>query len=360
MSAVLAKAIEYTERGWFTVPVPHQRKNPGFEGWQNLRITEATVPEHFNGKAQNIGLILGEASHGLIDVDVDCLEALQLTNWLPATGRVSGRASKPRSHWWYSVPGLRTKQYRDTTKDEHGKTAMLIELRSTGGQTIVPPSVHESTGEEIVWHLEEEVATVDGQVLQTAVAHIAAAALLARHWPGEGTRHHASLALAGMLVRAGWSEQEVAEFVRGVAYAAGDTEWSQREKNVMTTARAVASGQKATGTPTLITLLERADGVIERVREWLNLPTSTQQPSTPEPREWPEPPGEMAFAGLAGRIVAAADPQYRSRSGGGAWAVPDGIRLRSWAGSTYVGRSNPPHAATVSRAGRAHRQGAQG
>src|SRR5580704_10504155 len=55
-------ALEYIDRGWSPVPVPHKSKGPTAKGWQNLRITEADAPQWFNGEAQNIGVLMGEAS----------------------------------------------------------------------------------------------------------------------------------------------------------------------------------------------------------------------------------------------------------------------------------------------------------
>ena len=51
---------------------------------------------------------------------------------------------------------------------------------------------------------------------------IAAAALVARHWPVKGSRHEASKALAGLLCRAGWDEPSAMAFIEAVAVAAQD------------------------------------------------------------------------------------------------------------------------------------------
>ncbi len=45
---------------------------------------------------------------------------------------------------------------------------------------------------------------VSGDELLARVGKIAAASILARHWPEEGGRHDAALALAGGLLRLGW------------------------------------------------------------------------------------------------------------------------------------------------------------
>ena len=51
-------------------------------------------------------------------------------------------------------------------------------------------------------------ANIDADVLVAAVGRVAAVALLARHWPAEGARHRAFLALAGVLARAQWPLEE--------------------------------------------------------------------------------------------------------------------------------------------------------
>ena len=58
MSALRA-AERYIRAGFAVVPIPHRSKRPVLEGWEALRLTADTLPEHFNGRPQNIGLILG-------------------------------------------------------------------------------------------------------------------------------------------------------------------------------------------------------------------------------------------------------------------------------------------------------------
>ena len=77
------------------------------------KAPEAKLPAHFNGTG-NIGILLGDPSGGLVDVDLDCPEAHELAEQhLPPTGMKTGRPGSPASHWWYIAPGARTKQRRD-------------------------------------------------------------------------------------------------------------------------------------------------------------------------------------------------------------------------------------------------------
>ncbi|MDP9369502.1 MAG: bifunctional DNA primase/polymerase, partial [Chloroflexota bacterium] len=92
----------YLRRSWAVIPVPYRSKNPGFAGWQGLRPTEEDLPRLFPGDPQNIGVLLGEPSGGVVDVDLDSPEACVLANaFLSPTPCVFGRASTPRSHRFY-------------------------------------------------------------------------------------------------------------------------------------------------------------------------------------------------------------------------------------------------------------------
>lgn len=167
-------ALRYMRRGWSVVPVPHRSKNPGFRHWQQLRLTEQDIAQHFNCKPLNIGVLTGEPSGWLVDVDLDHSRIVELApDYLPPTSAVFGRASKPRSHWLYRVSApLITRKFRSKS------AGMLVEVRSTGLQTVFPPSTHES-GEPITWDDEEgEPAEVDPQALLQAAKALADVVLM--------------------------------------------------------------------------------------------------------------------------------------------------------------------------------------
>jgi hypothetical protein len=270
-AAVIEAARRYiVERGFRVVPLGYRRKDIQIKGWQTLRLDEDDLPRHFNGRQQNIGILTGEPSGGLVDIDLDIRQARELASaFLPPTTLVSGRASAPHSHRWYRADPLpETAKFRDPTVPEDDQRSMLVEFRSTRCQTLAPPSVHPS-GEAIIWHESGEPAVVDGPALLAQVRKLAAAALLARRWPPQGTRHDAALALAGGLVRAGWSEDDAADFILAVAGAAGDEEARERPEGVRTSIRRLTGGQKATGWPTLAKLV--GDSVVDRVCEWLGV-----------------------------------------------------------------------------------------
>jgi hypothetical protein len=167
-------ARKYLSRGWCPIPIAHGGKNPIFKDWGQLRITTDNFHLYFPlGRPLNIGLLLGVPSGGLVDVDLDADQARTLApEHLPATGLVSGRPGRPRSHWWY------------VTTDAPPATIQLdgLELRSTGLQTVVPPSKHPS-GESYEWAQYGDPARVTAEELTTAFYELARAALPAEKVP---------------------------------------------------------------------------------------------------------------------------------------------------------------------------------
>lgn len=171
---LLDAARWYLARGYAPIPVPAGSKVPVLKGWTDLRLADADLPRHFKGTG-NIGVLLGEPSGWLVDVDLDCEEALALAPAvLPPTGAKSGRPGKPSSHWWYICEGAKTRKHQDPASKK-----MIVELRSTGAQTVVGPSMHPSG--EPYDPLEGEPAVIDAETLNAAVAALAEAVARQRH-----------------------------------------------------------------------------------------------------------------------------------------------------------------------------------
>ncbi len=177
--------------------------------------------------------------------------------------------SAPSSHYLFVSPGCTTRKFADSIDG-----TMLVELRADGCQTLVPPSVHPS-GERVVQEREGVPSHAPADDLSERVRRLAAAALLARHYPAKGSRHHATNALAGMLIRGGWGEEAVRHFISAVARAASDEEWEERFRNVATTAKRVTENFPSTGAPGLAKLMPRE--VVETAGEWLGFKWNPNQ-----------------------------------------------------------------------------------
>ena len=211
-------ALAYIAQGFAPVPIAYREKKPlpSLREWQTLRIGAEDATRYFNGADQNIGVILGEASRGLVDVDLDCDEAVRAAPYLLEKTRCFGRESKRASHWLYFSDLWRSETkaslpFKERVVKDDGKTTykMLLECRIGGGgegaQTVFPGSTHKETGEAIAWEDANEIARVDGAQLLRDCRILASVAILARHFPAIGGRHEAGLTVGGFLARCGFS-----------------------------------------------------------------------------------------------------------------------------------------------------------
>jgi DNA polymerase I-like protein with 3'-5' exonuclease and polymerase domains len=268
----------YLAKGLAPIPLPPRSKDPGYVGWQHLRLDLNTLDQHFPAQqARNVGILNGAPSGNHLDVDLDCPQArLVASLLLPATGWIFGRKSAPGSHRIYHADrSLAAAQHKCCDLDG----TALIELRGTGGQTIFPPSTHKDTGELITWERFTNPADVTLAELQKVVGEVAAAALLARHWPSKGTRQDAALALAGALLRAGWEQARAERFVEAIALGTHDDEVRKRVEAVKATAAKVGENGKLTGWPKLAALLgQDGPAVVCWVRKWLGMVKPTVAP----------------------------------------------------------------------------------
>lgn len=171
----LEVARELLSRGICSIPI-----KPGFKksveiGWQHQRLGGEALKQAFAGPG-NIGVLLGEPSGWLVDVDLDCDEAVALAaQYLPATNVRTGHTARPDSHWWYVARGAKTKQMRDPVSRE-----MIVELRSTGVQTLVGPSINPDYGSRYA-ELIGEPAIVNASELLACVERLYDAVLMQRH-----------------------------------------------------------------------------------------------------------------------------------------------------------------------------------
>jgi hypothetical protein len=191
-------AERYLRAGLAIIPVPAGEKNPNRQGWQRERHTVEDIP-HLWSNGQGVGILWGEPSGGKVDVDADWPEACIAADFILPPTRTFGRAGAPESHRIYDIEDTIpvSKKYKLTG---NGPGRCVVELLSTGAQSLVPPSLHES-GERRAWYQERSAAKIESKALMEGVADVATAALIAHNWPGQGARHDYVLAATGYVAR---------------------------------------------------------------------------------------------------------------------------------------------------------------
>jgi hypothetical protein len=269
MPDTLSAALAYVALGWAPIPVPHREKGPLLDSWQDVRINAETAAAYFNGAKQNIGVILGAASGGLCDLDLDCSEAMAAAPYILPRTALFGRTSKRGSHWVYRTNLCET-QDRAAIKFMGSDKAGLLEVRMGAGgraaQTIFPPSTHVS-GEPIEWADRGacEIADVGGDELIQSARRLAAASELARNYPKVGGRHDAAFVLGGFLARCGLSPSWAAAFVEAVG--AASLQPGDKRRDMARTARDGANAEKCAGFPALAATF--GEGAAKKAADWL-------------------------------------------------------------------------------------------
>lgn len=252
---------QYASAGFHLVELAPKDKAPTTEHWRTEKA--ATV----NLETNNVGIQWGKKSRGLIDVDLDCLEAVDLAkSLLPMTGAIFGRAGKPRSHYLYYLRPI-PEHFAGLKYVDPNTNECLVELRGDGLQTMVPPSIHPS-GEVVEWDTYGEVTQLEADWLRQYVGRLASAIVIARQW-GEGIRHDSALALAGALFRAGWNVASVEELITVVADYVDDEQVSDHIRAIRDTHESWENGEATTGWPKLAQLWNSE--VVSSIRNWLGL-----------------------------------------------------------------------------------------
>jgi hypothetical protein len=283
----LDTAVDYITRGWTPVPVAFRSKKPSAgDGWHLTHVNASNVAQHFNGSEQNVGIQMGPASHNLTDGDMDTEEARVIAPFfMPKTKSKFGRASARWSHYLYysdlaDKPGIgATIVFKDPATKE-----TILELRvggdGKGAQTVAPGSIHEGSGERIVWEEDGEPTRIAGDDLLRCAKIVAALALLARHWPQRGSkaRHFTALRLGGFLARCAWNEVQIELALEAIARAANDEEIYDRRTAGRDARQYFVSGGNTAGFPALRG--DFGEAIARRVAEWLNYQSQEQQPET--------------------------------------------------------------------------------
>lgn len=258
-------AAQWLSEGIYPVPLLPRSKQPkGGKGWNTLRVTPETIPQYFED-GDNVGGLWGEPSNWIVDVDLDTEEAIAAARLLLPPTYVYGRIKRPRSHYLYRCADCAGAKFTVRTPDD--KVYVVVEIRSTGAQSVLPPSIHPE-GDRYTIDEEQPFTSLTPKRLLKHVGEVGAAALLAEHYPTEGARHDYMHAIAGMLLHRGWEPERVRVFCEAVLDGAGkrETDRPQRERTVRNTIKSFREGGKVAG---LTSLSPMIGGLITYITKWI-------------------------------------------------------------------------------------------
>lgn len=254
-------AYRWRDEGY--LPIPLRLKDNGdlvpAIKWGDVKsVSDADIESWFGPECVGIAIKAGATFGGLIDIDLDCPEAVQLApRFLPQTQCVFGRPGNPASHYLYHVD--HPDSIKKTTFHNPGGGKPIVEILADGQISTVPPTVKAKLdpSEKVSFEIGKAGLPSDEHytALLTAVRRLAAASVILRLYPTKGSRHDAAVALSGALLRADLGVVETRHFIAAVAKAANDLEIEDRLEAVNTTAAKLAKGQACWGWPKLTGLL---------------------------------------------------------------------------------------------------------
>ena len=183
---------------------PHGK---GAKGWNDPARSYDLA--RFDSAVHNLGTFTGREiapNKHLTDVDFDKLNQLFVTAFFPKEGTFSiGRPGKAPSHLLYTTtPQKKSRtQYKALSDDQP-----YIEIRGTGCQTMLPPSLHTPPDIRVSLLAATEIRHVDLAILERATLDYSIASLVVEVFYG-GLHHDARVALAGYLLKRRFAEARV-------------------------------------------------------------------------------------------------------------------------------------------------------
>lgn len=267
-------AQSWLDLGIQPVPLKYGSKIPkGGKGWNTLQVTDETIEEFFK-RGDNIGGLWGEPSDWIVDIDLDWDEACELAEYLLPETFVYGRRSRPGSHYLYRCPGIMG------SKRHLKKGEMIVEIRSTGSQSVLPPSISPENFERYEINQDTGFKQLARSELERLVDEVAAGAVLIRNFPESGSRHDYVHTITGSLLWTGWKEKRVRKFVGAILKVTNplDDDADQRERTLRNTIEHFKKGNRIAGWNTLSQWIDGAD--LMAIKKWLG--TASRFEETPK------------------------------------------------------------------------------
>jgi hypothetical protein len=250
-------AEDWLARGVYTVPLRSRSKRPKGTNWPHLRLVEEDFRNGAFKPGDNIGALWGEASDHATDIDLDMEEAVWVAEYILPETFIYGRTGKEDSHYVYRIVGA------ETHKWQVSELGTIIEIRSTGAQSVIPPSRHPEGGMYFSNDNDAEFAELSKLDIERYADEVAVAAVFTRFYPTEGSRHDYVHACTGALCHQEWQEDKIKRVMGAVltVIQEDEDELEDRKGSVVNTIEKHHAGDRTKGFTTL--------------QDWLSMPVIT-------------------------------------------------------------------------------------
>lgn len=254
------------EAGYRLVPLCERQKVPRDREWGKNTYQIGDL-------GRQIGLVI---ETGLVDVDLDWPEMRLICTDGNYDTLVWGRNGKATHYVFRSDLGapvtFRLPNVAGAPKltGDHAYTVCELRTSQTGEayQAMIPPSVHPD-GDQLEWLSDQVPAEWDSESIVKTFGLYSGIAVLARFYPGPGMRDDFALALTGCMVRAGWSEEQVSEFMAYLCRLTGDEEVKMRASKARRTLKRLEAGRKVAGIPKAAEIMGIPIEWMQEVAIWL-------------------------------------------------------------------------------------------
>lgn len=259
--SLAVEARKWLQRGVRPIPIRKRSKKPIGDAWNQQRIAPDQIEKTFT-PGINLGALWGKPSGWVVDIDLDTDEAVRAAASIFPRSYIYGTEVREDSHYLYVCEGAKTHKWIDPETKE-----TIVEIRSTGSQSVLPGSTHPD-GHHYIVGSDRPFKKIGLKTLHQLCDRVAAISLLAKHYPTSGARHDYIHAVTGALLHAGAKGEEAHRIASAILDGAGrrETDRGQRERTIKNTIERHRDGT-TNGWRTLSEYLPAP--VVDRCKRWL-------------------------------------------------------------------------------------------
>ena len=292
----------WLEKNVYTVPLRSRSKRPKALDWPHLRLVHSDLEAGAFKPGDNIGALWGEASDHATDIDLDMEEAVAVAEHILPETFIYGRTGKEYSHYVYRVMGAETKKWQTQ------ELGTIVEIRSTGSQSVIPPSKYPDGG-RYVTDIDIDFTQLTKLDVERFCDEIAVAAVFTHFYPSAGSRHDYVHAMTGALCHEEWPAEKIKRVIGAVltVIQGEEDELKDRMNTVVNTIEKHDMGDRTKGFTSLEAWMSMP--VIAATRRWCSKGKMEGKlvldppKLTPTPKKLAFDPELLAVPGLVGDIA---------------------------------------------------------